>query len=372
MSIIELSNYDERFKNYRKMILYLLNVSLKNNCLRIGDNNNYLLGNNINLYEKIGSESKYGNIYKCKNTNPIFEGIPKFTIKVQLFNKVIRNEIRIALKISNYGIKYKIPNLPIIYKIIKCNDLSFANNFLKIKEKSKSKSKIRSYVMILNELAKGDLYYFLKNTMMSDELWRNTYEQIFISLLILHSKGILHNDAHGGNFLYHKIKKGGCFHYNINEVDYYIKNLGYIWTSWDYGLIKKLETYGSYVYDYMDILLVMRKNDITKMTPRYKNHKYYKKYQWGYLNKNVNVSNDIQKLQIKLYEKLGESNKNNHIYQIKRLKLTEDLFLKYFLKKGLLFMDKPDGKIISSVKIRIPVYKEGRDLRLPKNKENYL
>ena len=37
-----------------------------------------------------------------------------------------------------------------------------------------------------------------------------------------------HNDAHWGNFLYHKVKPGGYFHYNI-------ENYGFLWIIWDYG-----------------------------------------------------------------------------------------------------------------------------------------
>jgi hypothetical protein len=37
-------------------------------------------------------------------------------------------------------------------------------------------------------------------------------------------------------FLYHKIKKGGYFHYNIYGKDYYLENLGYLWIIWDFEL----------------------------------------------------------------------------------------------------------------------------------------
>jgi hypothetical protein len=46
----------------------------------------------------------------------------------------------------------------------------------------------------------------------------------------------IHNDCHSGNFLFHKIKPGGYFHYNIFGIDYYLENLGYLWVIWDFGL----------------------------------------------------------------------------------------------------------------------------------------
>ena len=52
---------------------------------------------------------------------------------------------------------------------------------------------------------------------------------------------MFHNDAHHGNFLYHKIDEGGYFYYKIYDVDYYIKNEGYVWLIWDFGLVKKFE-----------------------------------------------------------------------------------------------------------------------------------
>ena len=47
----------------------------------------------------------------------------------------------------------------------------------------------------------------------------------------------LHCDTHGGNFLYHKIKPGGYFHYNLYGKDYYLENIGFLWVIWDFGLI---------------------------------------------------------------------------------------------------------------------------------------
>ena len=47
-----------------------------------------------------------------------------------------------------------------------------------------------------------------------------------------------HNDAHAGNFLYHRIKPGGYFHYNIYGQDFYLENIGFLWVIWDFGLIQ--------------------------------------------------------------------------------------------------------------------------------------
>ena len=92
-----------------------------------------------------------------------------------------------------------------------------------------------------------------------------------------------------------------------------VVNLGFLWTSWDYGLITKLKTKGEYVYDYMEVIATMRKNDITKITSDYRNHNLYYNYEWGYLPRYVNVPPSIERLQTELFQLLGGYNKNNHI-----------------------------------------------------------
>lgn len=46
-----------------------------------------------------------------------------------------------------------------------------------------------------------------------------------------------HNDLHAGNVLVHKIKPGGYFLYKINNKNYYVPNLGYVFLLWDFGMI---------------------------------------------------------------------------------------------------------------------------------------
>jgi predicted unusual protein kinase regulating ubiquinone biosynthesis (AarF/ABC1/UbiB family) len=40
--------------------------------------------------------------------------------------------------------------------------------------------------------------------------------------------GFYHNDLHLGNFLIHKVKPGGFWHYKISDIDIYVKNMGYL------------------------------------------------------------------------------------------------------------------------------------------------
>jgi hypothetical protein len=70
----------------------------------------------------------------------------------------------------------------------------------------------------------------------------------------------IHNDAHFGNFLYHKIKKGGYWHYRYNKTDIYVPNTGYLLVVWDPGLARKIEPNTEYMpyTDYTRIFVVLR------------------------------------------------------------------------------------------------------------------
>lgn len=350
----------ERTKKYKKITDYLKSIKLHSKtCLIDLDEDNYrgkeeryLLGKSILLGKQIGSRSRYGIVYKCKNINKNFRDIPLFTIKIQLNTTSLNREIKILKSLSEFGIKNRIPNLPILYKIIKCPHNSSLQLFDDMYNQNITE---RGYTMILNELASGDLHTFLDKKYsyyLNDEIWRNTYEQIFISLAILHALGKSHNDAHHGNFLYHKIKKGGCFHYKINGVNYFIKNLGFLWTSWDYGKISSLKNKGSYIYDYMLISIFMRKNNSQKKTLEYKQHELYGKREWGYLYRHVKVPVSIKKFQEKLWKMLGGYHHDTDRYMM-RNKISESVLLEELLNKELLFSKKPQGKILSSVSITL-------------------
>jgi predicted unusual protein kinase regulating ubiquinone biosynthesis (AarF/ABC1/UbiB family) len=108
------------------------------------------------------------------------------------------------------------------------------NTFFNINPYITNKTKL--YIQI-NELASGDLSNLLSSSDKRDEL--NIIAQTLISIMFFHNlTNSFHNDAHTGNFLYHKIKPGGYFHYNIYGKDYYLENQGYLWVIWDFGIIE--------------------------------------------------------------------------------------------------------------------------------------
>ena len=72
----------------------------------------------------------------------------------------------------------------------------------------------RTYIILLNELARGDLKHLCKKKdfLKNNELLYNVFAQIILSILTFHNLGYIHRDCHWGNFLYH---------YNNNLTGYY-------------------------------------------------------------------------------------------------------------------------------------------------------
>lgn len=364
LSPFSILNNISRFNNYNKIVKYVeidINLS-KKTCLDLySEPSKYLLGKNLLLYKRIGSDSVYGIVYKCKNINPVYQQIPKFTAKIQLKTKQAIIENSLLTVITKYAISNGIPNLPIIYKSLECNMIDKGNQkYPPLLANADKKSK--KYMIILNELASGDLARFIDkyaSFFKHENFFKNLYEQVFISLLLIHSIGLSHNDCHSGNFLYHKIKPGGCFHYKINDDDYYIENLGFLWTVWDFGISSKLYTHGQYIKDYMYVNTILRKNKNELITPDFQIHDFYKSFKrWGYFSKEIDVHPKITELQMVLWKHLGEYQRYNDVAIISKRGLTEDLWLKFLLDNNYLFSKVPIGNILSSSKIKISKYNE--------------
>jgi hypothetical protein len=196
-----------------------------------------------------------------------------------------------------------IPLLPQIYKIITCNNLIIDDKYPSILAKAKKINKI--YTMILYELVDGDLFSFLMKNTLNENIWKNIYEQIMMSIFFYHSVfKEFHGDTHTKNFLYRKIAPGGCFCYNINGINYYIENLGISWIIWDYGNSQPLEKLSNptWIDDYIRFNLGPRKRD--KEIEKSIFFKYYTVHddKFGYLPDDYNIPKSILKLQEQIAE----------------------------------------------------------------------
>jgi hypothetical protein len=260
-NIIDRINF---FIYIRKYILSI-NKKYKNICMRLYKFDEitklpiYRLGNKIILDKQIGSKSKYGIVYlshyqhDINNTNNDLNKLNKFAIKV--INYSINNEIEylVLSEVTKKVITFKCPHFPITYGLIKCDNKTIKSNYeipvllknIKLSDINNTNNypelvndNISLYYQI-NELASGDFNKYRRYYSNDNEYLLNAIAQIYISIMFFHKYiNAFHDDAHGGNFLYHKIKPGGYFYYNIYGQDFYLENIGFLWVIWDFGLIQ--------------------------------------------------------------------------------------------------------------------------------------
>lgn len=226
---ISLKTYKNRLNNYNKYVKQFLNKH-NNECLTIikTKQGEYRIESlKLILKHRIGSNSRYGAIFLTTNSKKQF-----YATKLTVVDDYNYNEIVISTKLSNITKENKSPHFLLIYKYLKCY------NTFNIKLPTIIKQS--NYFMMICELASGNLKQFLYEYEHEPTLILNAFQQVLMTILAFHhfTGGYFHSDCHYKNFLYHKIKPGGYFHYNIYGKDIYIENKGYIFVIWDFGLVK--------------------------------------------------------------------------------------------------------------------------------------
>ena len=269
-NIFVIKNIKKYFKNknikynlenrifYYDNIINKLSILKNDECLNVVKENNsksyiYTI-KNISLDKRIGSSSKYGYIYITKIKNEL----GKRPIAAKLMIQDVKNihESDLNKQITDIIIKKKLSKHFILtYKIINCNH-NINNNLPDIINRKK-------YIILLNELAHGDLKTLCKRKefLMNDEILYNVFSQIMLSILTFQQFGYVHRDCHWGNFLYHymhnDIKNNNkYYHYNINKKNYYLKSSIYSIYIYDFGLSKNIKYVNTYAIlnDYLRIL----------------------------------------------------------------------------------------------------------------------
>ena len=254
------ANISDRIGYYMIIKRYLKSIKETNNCVRlynIDEKTNkqiYRVGRNIILDKQIGTDSAYGVVFLSHYKTNVkygnkFDKLNKFAVKITDQLSYNKKEIEILEYLTKLVRMDKCPHFPILYGYLQCNNPLLTSNTLNdysiVKNMNNTfyninpyiGNKIKLYIQI-NELASGDLSNLLLSSEIRDEL--NIIAQTLISIMFFHNfTNSFHTDTHTGNFLYHKIKPGGYFHYNIYGNDYYLENQGYLWVIWDFGLIEK-------------------------------------------------------------------------------------------------------------------------------------
>ena len=251
---------NDRIIYYYKLLKELKIKNEKNTCLKVYKYENksiiYRLGNKILLKKYIGSPSVYGIVFLSQIRDKHTKKLYKFAVKIttDTYGNTIENDI---LKIlTNAVIKKECPHFPILYKTLYCklenknkeksnySDELSNNSLNKFKTTNlllpeivrKAITKKKNLYIFINEIANGDFKSFILKHNKDDNIILNAITQIILSLFFYYkTTKSFHNDAHWGNFLYHKIKPGSYFHYKIGNTNFYLENLGYLWVIWDFG-----------------------------------------------------------------------------------------------------------------------------------------
>jgi hypothetical protein len=275
-STSSLTNYflDDRINKYNIIYEYIKKIYTKydNNCIKkykiVSGRQLLRIGNKIILENKLGRSGSYGVVYKSyyrETRKNVYNPIIKFAVKICEINEINRQEILIAKELTKYLVNNNIMHFPILYGYLKCNTNDLHDVFSSEADSGSLKythSSFNSniYNDLLNksslyfqiyEIANGntDSYYAhiiddSTDKIKSNELVFNALAQLFMSIYYFHIVlGMQHNDTHFGNFLYHKIELGLNFKYTLDTgVNFYIKNIGYLWVINDFGLAKPLTT----------------------------------------------------------------------------------------------------------------------------------
>jgi hypothetical protein len=121
------------------------------------------------------------------------------------------------------------PNLPLYMDTFLCKKCEFIFR----------KGDKESHPCITNimELASGDFYSLLKEEKMSDEHLFSALFQIMAAVHAIQMTGqILNNDIKGKNIIYYDIIPGGYWIYKINDIKFYVPNMGKLFVLTDFGV----------------------------------------------------------------------------------------------------------------------------------------
>ena len=207
------------------------------------NSNGYTIRNIINLEKLISKDNFNGKIYKTSLINTF--GVFPIATKVMKTTKDNLFEISLMDKITEEIIQKKLSkHFLIIYKSCICR---------------KSDISEKSSLISVNEIANGDLASLLNNPdiISNNNLLYNILFQTFISIGTFHNLfSLIHNDCHGGNFLWHYNNEKGYYHYIFNEQSIYLKACKYNIMIYDFGLVEKINNDNSLkiIKDYCEII----------------------------------------------------------------------------------------------------------------------
>lgn len=198
--------------------------------------------NNLRKYIKLGELigiGDWGNVYTAWLTKDV-KAMRKFAIKMSRITEEDMQcpynetssawyEIWMLKDILKTIVDNNIcPNLPLFIDTFLCDKCDFV---------FRKGNSTHPGVIIVTELADGDMKDYFKSCHPSDEEIFSALFQIMAGLHSIQMSGqILNNDIKLRNILYYKVKPGGYWHYRINEHDFYVPNFGKMFILNDFGV----------------------------------------------------------------------------------------------------------------------------------------
>jgi hypothetical protein len=239
------------YKIIHKYIKEYKEVS-KNNCLKNYNEKFFSIGKRIIVNKILGEGQKgivFDGYFKPDIKNQNYGKALKIAIKISDYTVRNDREAGVFKKLTSFVLKNKCPHFPISFGILQCNKTKIIEEIqsssLKLnisKHKNLEILKENEYLITIVELADGIFRDIMDATTAKNiNILYNCSIQCLISIIFFNKyMNLCHDDSHYNNFIYFKIKPGGYFHYNIYEVDYYLKNVGYLMMINDFGLVEDL------------------------------------------------------------------------------------------------------------------------------------
>jgi hypothetical protein len=153
-------------------------------------------------------------------------------------------EVAVLEKMSALAEAGLCPNMPITFASLRCRARCREPGCPDVAREG-------AYQTVVAELADGDLF-----KLFAARLTRAEYESVLMQCLLalraFHGLGLEHNDAHFGNFLFHRVPAGGYWRYDVPAVPglsartpLFVPNRGILAVLWDPGFAKPLHAYDS-------------------------------------------------------------------------------------------------------------------------------
>jgi hypothetical protein len=191
----------------------------------------------------------YGVAYM--NTGKGLGRLLKFSSKIMNGGPQSKKEVDLLKRMSDMVRTNQCPNLPIMHAGGLCPSKCAVSIC------PKSTLKRETYHVVISELADGDMVKWLSAKRTSAQ-FQSVVMQMVFAIYAFHSLGYVHDDAHMGNFLFHKVKPGGCWRYRVKasesqSYDVFVPNVGYQVVLWDPGMAYKASMHHKnleYKFDY--------------------------------------------------------------------------------------------------------------------------